>query len=154
MGEVRFYHLTERPLEQVLPVMLERSLERGWRALVRGTDPARIEALSAHLWTYRDATFLPHGSSADGNAARQLVWMCCNSENPNNANAMFLIDNAESEVTELAVMEMVAVLFDGLDEASVAKARDQWKVISEAGLKAIYWAQNPDGAWVKQHETG
>ena len=71
MAEVRFYHLTERPLEWVLPVLLERSLERGWRVTVRGTDPARIEALSAHLWTYRDDSFLPHGTPEDGNAARQ-----------------------------------------------------------------------------------
>ncbi len=70
MGEVRFYHLTERPLEQVLPVMLERSLERGWRVLVRGTDAARIEALSAHLWTRGDASFLPHGTEADGDATK------------------------------------------------------------------------------------
>ena len=159
MGEVRFYHLTERPLEQVLPVMLERSLERGWRVVVRGTDPARIEALSAHLWTHGDASFLPHGTQADGNAARQPVWMCCdppNSEggNPNGANTLFLIDNAEAEAGELAAMEMVAVLFDGLDEAAVARARDQWRLVSEAGLKAVYWAQNEGGAWVKRHETG
>ena len=77
MGEVRFYHLTERPLEQVLPVMLERSLERGWRVLVRGTEPARIEALSARLWTHGDASFLAHGTASDGDAARQPVWLCC-----------------------------------------------------------------------------
>jgi DNA polymerase-3 subunit chi len=159
LGEVRFYHLTERPLERVLPVMLERSLERGWRVVVRGTDPARIEALSAHLWTHGDASFLPHGTQADGNAARQPVWMCCdppNSEggNPNGANTLFLIDNAEADTAELAAMEMVAVLFDGLDEVAVAKARDQWRLVSEAGLTAVYWAQNEGGAWVKRHETG
>ena len=158
MGEVRFYHLTERPLERVLPVMLERSLERGWRVVVRGTEPARIEALSAHLWTHGDASFLPHGSEADGDAARQPVWLCCdpaNSEggNPNNANTLFLIDNAEAELEELAAMAMVAVLFDGLDEAAVARAREQWRLVSEAGLKAVYWAQDPGGAWVKRHET-
>ena len=157
MGEVRFYHLTERPLEQVLPVMLSRCLERGWRVVVRGTDLARIEALSAHLWTYETragASFLPHGGSADGNAAHQPIWMCCDAENPNNANTLVLIDNAVSETAELTAMEMVAVLFDGLDEAAVTRARDQWRMISDAGLKAVYWAQNPDGSWVKRHETG
>jgi len=154
LGEVRFYHLTERPLEQVLPVMLERSLERGWRVLVRGTDPARIEALSAHLWTRGDASFLPHGSETDGDAARQPVWLCCDSANPNNANTLMLIDNAEADTAELAAMEMVAVLFDGLDEAAVARARDQWRQVSEAGLKAVYWAQDEGGVWVKRHETG
>jgi DNA polymerase-3 subunit chi len=159
LGEVRFYHLTERPLEQVLPVMLEKSLERGWRVVVRGTDPARIESLSAHLWTHGDANFLPHGTAADGQPARQPIWMCCdppNSDgaNPNAANTLFLIDNAEADATELAAMEIIAVLFDGLDDAAVAKARDQWRIVSDAGLKAVYWAQNEGGAWVKRSETG
>lgn len=154
MAEVRFYHLTERPLERVLPVMLERSLERGWRVVVRGTDPARIEALSAHLWTYGDASFLPHGTRADGQPGRQPVWLCCDSASPNGANTLMLIDGAEADIGELAAMEMVAVLFDGLDEAAVAHARGQWRLVSEAGLKAVYWAQDKGGAWVKRHETG
>ena len=154
MGEVRFYHLTERPLEQVLPVMLARSLERGWRVLVRGTDPARIETLSARLWSHGDASFLPHGTQADGQPERQPVWLCCDTENPNDANTLFLIDNAEAELEELAAMAMVAVLFDGLDEAAVARAREQWRLVSEAGLTAVYWAQDEGGAWVKKHETG
>lgn len=154
MGEIRFYHLTERPLEQVLPVMLSRCLERGWRVVVRGTDPDRIEALSARLWTHGDASFLPHGTATDGQAARQPVWMCCDTEVPNNANTLFLIDNAESEAGELAAMEMVAVLFDGHDEAAVAHAREQWRRLSGAGAKAVYWAQDERGAWVKRHEAG
>jgi DNA polymerase-3 subunit chi len=154
MGEVRFYHLTERPLEQVLPVMLERSLERGWRVVVRGTEPERIEALSARLWTQGDASFLPHGTAADGNAERQPIWMCCDGANPNKANTLFLIDNAEAETGELAAMEMVAILFDGLDDAAVTHARAQWSMVKDAGLKAVYWAQSESGAWVKRHETG
>ena len=154
MGEVRFYHLTEQPLESALPVMLSRCLERGWRVVVRGADPARIEALSARLWTHGDASFLPHGTEADGQAARQPVWMCCNAQNPNSANTLFLIDNAEADATEIAAMEMVAVLFDGLDEAALAKARDQWRMVAGAGLKGVYWAQETSGAWVKRSETG
>jgi DNA polymerase-3 subunit chi len=136
LGEVRFYHLTERPLEQVLPVMLSRCLERGWRVVVRGTDPARIEALSARLWTHGDASFLPHGTAADGQAARQPVWLCCDTENPNGANTLFLIDGAVAEAGELAAMEMAAILFDGLDEAAVAKARDQWRMVADAGRRS------------------
>ena len=36
MTEVLFYHLEQRPLESVLPDLLQRSLERGWRAIVQG----------------------------------------------------------------------------------------------------------------------
>ena len=154
MGEIRFYHLTERPLETVLPVLLERSLERGWRVAVRGTDPGRIEALAERLWTFRDESFLPHGTPADGNPARQPVWLSCDPGNPNGANALFLIDGAEADPAEFEPMEIGAILFDGLDEAAVAHAREQWRAITGAGLKAVYWAQNDRGAWVKQAESG
>jgi len=154
MGEVRFYHLTERPLESVLPVMLKRSLDRGWRVVIRGTDPGRIAALDVRLWTYGDSSFLPHGTAADGNAARQPIWLCCDQANPNRANTLFLIDGAEAARDELAAMEMVAILFDGHDEAAVALAREQWRQVAGAGQKAVYWAQNDRGAWVKWHESG
>jgi DNA polymerase-3 subunit chi len=154
VGEVRFYHLTERPLESVLPVLLEKSLERGWRVVVRGMAPARIEALTNHLWTYRDDSFLPHGTASDGEPARQPVWLGCNAENPNNANTLFLIDGAEAVPDELARMETTAILFDGLDEAALTRARDQWRAVTGASLKAVYWAQTPDGGWVKRHEAG
>jgi DNA polymerase-3 subunit chi len=154
MGEVRFYHLTSRPLESVLPVLLEKSLERGWRVAVRGTDPARIEALSAHLWNYRDDSFLPHGTAADGDPARQPVWLGCDAGNPSAANTLFLIDGAEAAPDELAAMEVAAILFDGLDDTALAHARTQWRGVTEAGLKAVYWAQTPDGGWVKRHQAG
>ena len=118
MGEVRFYHLTERPLEQVLPVMLERSLERGWRVVVRGTEPARIEALSAHLWTHGDASFLPHGSEAAGDAARQPVWLGCGHANsaggnPHHGNPPSPIVTAAARIDRPRANDVVSAQMDG-----------------------------------------
>ena len=154
MAEVRFYHLTERPLEAVLPVMLERSLARGWRALVRGTDEGRLEALSHALWTWRDESFLAHGTPVDGAPHLQPIWLSPEAANPNGANALFLVDGAEAGADELAAMELSAILFDGLDAASVERARGQWRLVTGAGLTAVYWAQDPGGGWVKRHESG
>ena len=66
MTEVLFYHLQNAPLERVLPDLLERSLQRGWRAIVRAGGKERLEALNNTLWTYRDDSFLPHGTAEDG----------------------------------------------------------------------------------------
>ena len=62
MTEVLFYHLQNMSLESVLPPLLEKSLERGWRVVVQSTSQERTEALDAHLWTYRDNSFLPHAT--------------------------------------------------------------------------------------------
>ena len=50
-------------------------------------------------------------------------------------------------------MEIAAILFDGHDPAALEHARGQWRSVTEAGLKAVYWAQTPEGGWVKRHET-
>lgn len=152
MSEVRFYHLTEQPLDLVLPVMLERCLERGWRSIVRGTSPERIKALDVRLWTYREDGFLPHGRDGDPRPERQPVWLTCAPTLPNDPVALFLIDGATATVREIQRMEAVAVLFDGLDADAVAEARAQWRAVSGAGLAAVYWAQE-QGRWVKKAEA-
>lgn len=152
MAEVLFYHLTHRPLEQALPDLLEKTLQRGWRAVVRAGGPERAEALNAHLWTYRDDAFLPHGGPQDGSVARQPIYLTAGEETPNAPQILFLVDGAEGSVETFARFERVILMFDGHDEQAVAQARSDWKAVSDAGLKAVYWAQDEAGRWVKKAE--
>ena len=73
MTEVLFYHLQNMSLESVLPPLLEKSLERGWRVVVQSTSQERTDALDAHLWTYRDDSFLPHATWRAGDAQDQPI---------------------------------------------------------------------------------
>lgn len=152
MPEVRFYHLTEMPLERALPPMLERTLERGQRAVVRGRNAERLGLLDRQLWTWGDASFLPHGLDGDPDPARQPVWLTTGGAVPNDAQALFLVDGAAAETGEMAGMQVTAILFDGHDPAAVDAARGQWRTVTAAGLPAVYWAQD-DGRWVKRAES-
>lgn len=152
MAEVRFYHLTERPLERALPVMLEKSLARGWRVVVQGTDEARLERLSGVLWSREG--FLPHGSKADGQGPRQPVWLTAGNDRPNRPDTLFLIDGAEAPTDEMAALQMVAILFSGADTDALEAARSQWREVTGAGLKAVYWQETAEGGWVKKSESG
>ena len=125
MTEVLFYHLEHQPLERVLPSLVERTLERGWRAVVQAGSEERVEALDTLLWTYREESFLPHGTRRDGNSAEQPVYLTSNEDNPNGAGVRFLVDGAET--AELPGYDRIVYLFDGRDETAVAKAREQWK---------------------------
>jgi DNA polymerase III subunit chi len=145
MTEVRFYHMTRTPLDQALPQMLEKTLERGQRAVVRAGSEARVEALSARLWTYNDRSFLPHGTVKDGRAERQPVWLTVADEAPNGAEVLFLTDGATSE--RIADFGLCAILFDGGDEEALIQARAQWKVLKEAGHEVTYWQQDESGRW-------
>lgn len=148
MTDVRFYHLTRSRLEAVLPVMLEKTLERDQRAVVMAGSEERVEAINGHLWTYNDRGFLPHGSEKDGFAEGQPVWLTTGDENPNGAQVLFLTDGATSE--RVGDFDVCAVLLDGSDDAAVASARDLWRAYKDAGHGVTYWQQGESGGWDKQ----
>ena len=147
MTEVWFYHLEQTPLERALPELLEKTLARGWRALVRTGDLARLEPLDETLWTYRDESFLPHGRADGPEPERQPVLLTTELENPNGAHALFLIDDAEPG--ELESFARCVLMFDGRSEAELASARARWAAFRRAGLTLSYWKQEP-GGWKKQ----
>ncbi len=145
--EVWFYHLETQGLAQALGALLEKGLARGWRALIRGADAARLEALDAELWTYRDDSFLPHGRDGP-EAARQPVLLTTATANANAAKVLFLVDGAAPDAIE--GYERVCLVFDGRDEAALKRARGHWKDVKSAGLAGVYWRQTPSGGWEKK----
>jgi len=147
MTEIGFYHLLSTPLERALPKLLERGLGAGFRILVMAGSEERVEHLAALLWTYDDASFLPHGSKRDGEAPRQPIWLTAEDENPNRADMLVLLDGMRS--ASLASYRRCLDLFDGRDEAAVVAARERWREAKTAGHELAYW-QETGGGWTKQ----
>ncbi|MGH6866869.1 MAG: DNA polymerase III subunit chi [Methyloceanibacter sp.] len=143
--EIYFYHLEHRTLEQVLPTLLERSLERGWRAAVQAANEERIEALNTLLWTYREDSFLPHGTAHDGSPDAQPIYLTNTEDNPNEAAVRFLVDGAE--LGDASPYVRVVYMFDGRDEDAVAQARDAWTAAKAKGYAVSYWQQDDEGRW-------
>jgi DNA polymerase-3 subunit chi len=149
MTEVFFYHLLHQPLERALPQLLEKSLERGWRVVVQAASDERVEALDAHLWTYRDDSFLPHGTARDGDAEVQPVLITAGADNANGATVRFLIDGAPLP-QDAADYDRIVVLFNGEDEDEVALARTRWSEAKAQGLEVTYWQPDEQGRWIKK----
>jgi DNA polymerase-3 subunit chi len=145
--EVWFYHLERTGLEQALPELLEKTLQRGWKALVRVREAERLQHLDGWLWSYRDESFLPHAPDDEPGAARQPILLTTGFENANGADALFLVDGAEPG--ELSGYARCVVLFDGADQAQLAVARAQWSAVKATGVQASYWKQQARG-WEKQ----
>lgn len=145
--EIWFYHLERSTLEQVLPGLMEKTRERGWRALVRAADPGLLDEIDERLWTYRDDSFLAHGRDTGSGAARQPILLTEGLENPNAAQALFILDG--SELGDMKGIERCFIIFDGRDEAALAGARVRWKTLKEAGAALAYWKQSPEGRWEK-----
>ena len=148
MSEVLFYHLTESTLQDALPGLLERSLGRGWRAVVQTGTEERRDALDAHLWSFRDDSFLAHGTDRDPHAAEQPVLLTTTDDNPNGAQIRFLVDGAVPP--DLSPYERAVFLFDGHDAVQVEAAREHWKAVKAGGHAVTYWQQTPDRRWERK----
>ena len=146
--EVWFYHLERTGLDQALPELLEKTLQKGWRAIVRSPAPERLEQLDGWLWSYRDESFLPHGLHSEPMAERQPVLLTTGNDNANGAQALFLIDGAEPG--DLGGYARALVLFDGRDEDQLQLARRRWSGLRGGGAVLAYWKQSPEGRWEKQ----
>ena len=147
MTEIGFYHLRTTPLERALPRILERALAEGHRVVVMAGSAERVDHLDALLWTYDDASFLPHGSAREGNAERQPVWLTSADENPNGATMLVLVDGARS--ARLERYARCCDIFDGNDEAAVTAARERWREAKAGGHVLVYWEQT-GGKWEKR----
>ena len=149
MAEVLFYHLEPRPLEAVMPLLLEKTLERGWRAVVEVGSRERAEALDSHLWTFRDDSFLPHGLAGEGTDALQPILLTTGDDNPNSADVRFFVDRAVPQSGEGYVR--LVYLFSGHDPDAVAEARLAWKALRDSGGNALtYWQQEENGRWTQK----
>jgi DNA polymerase-3 subunit chi len=149
MTELLFYHLQRRPLERVLPTLLEKSLDRGWRVVVQASSEERVEALDAHLWTYRDDSFLPHGTWREASANEQPILLTLNDDNPNAASVRFLIDGAPVPA-DVEAYQRVVLLFDGEAPDAVEDARARWSEARARGLEATYWQSDDEGRWQRK----
>jgi DNA polymerase-3 subunit chi len=144
--EVWFYHLERTGLDQALPELLQKTLGRGWRAVVRSPSPQRLEHLDGWLWSYRDDSFLPHGVAGEPLSEHQPALLVQGEENPNEAKALFLLDDADPGA--LDDFERCLILFDGADETAVSAARGRWSALKAQGLPVSYWRQSAKG-WEK-----
>ncbi len=148
MGAAYFYHLTRRPLEATLPVLVSKSLEAGWRVAIRARERSLLERLDRQLWL--DDGFLPHGL-AGGKHDREQPVLLTTGEPDNDPDCLISVDGAEVSVGEVEAKQRVCILFNGSDAEAVEHAREQWRTLTEAGAEAQYWAEE-QGRWTKKAE--
>lgn len=147
-SELWFYHLTHWPLERALPPLLEKTLERGWRALVRVGSPERLAHLDQHLWTWREESFLAHGTEEEAGPEGQPILLTLSDANVNRADVQFAVDGALP--VDLAAFARTILVFDGRNEDAVAAAREEWRKAKGADIAVSYWQQTDAGGFEKK----
>ncbi len=69
-------------------------------------------------------------------------------DNPNEAQALFLIDDAEPG--EVSDFSRCILIFDGRDETALTAARRRWSAFKAASLPLAYWRQGELRGWERQ----
>ncbi len=148
MTDIRFYHMTRKRLEQALPEILAKALERGHKVVVKAGSRERVEALDSVLWTYDAGSFLPHGYVRDGHEEDQPVWLTLEEDNPNGASVLILTDGAVS--AQVGNYALCCELFDGNDDDAVTAARQRWTEYKEQNHTLSYFQQDEMGKWAQK----
>jgi DNA polymerase-3 subunit chi len=116
--------------------------------VVQTGSEERRDALDAHLWSFRDDSFLAHGTDREPHAAHQPVLLTTTDANPNGALIRFLVDGAAPP--DLSAYERAVFMFDGHDAMQLEGAREHWKAMKAGGHAVTYWQQTSDKRWERK----
>ena len=128
-----FYHLESQPLHAVLPVLVEKTLNRGWRAILRFSTQERLEAIDGALWTYREEFFLPHGTVP--RRPRRTPARVSDDRWRQSQRRACAVPAGGGEESEPKQFARIIRLFDGADGEARALARQEWKDAKAARLR-------------------
>lgn len=153
-----FYHLEASTLEDVLPGLLEKVRERGWTALVKlggateeglsERNSERMAELDQYLWTFKDASFLPHGRDDEPLADAQPILLSATANSAGGKDCVLLIDGAE--LADMTGVTRAIVMINGRNSDDVTRERARWKKLSSTGASLAYFQQDERGSWVKK----
>ena len=149
MAEVLFYHLTESTLEDALPGLLERSVDRGWRAVVQtGTEERRdaLDRICGPFATIRSWRMAPIASRIPPSSP---ILLTTGDGNPNEAQIRFLVDGAVPPDISRLRARRVPVRRPRRRRRSRRRAT-HWKTMKDAGHAVTYWQQTPDRRWERK----
>ncbi|MEY8838770.1 DNA polymerase III subunit chi, partial [Cribrihabitans sp. XS_ASV171] len=105
MGAAYFYHLTRRPMDETLAVLLGKARQVGWRVAVRGSDRDRLAWLDEKLWLGPEDGFLPHGLAGGPHDALQPILLTADSAAGNDPHCVMSIDGAEVAPDEVTALD-------------------------------------------------
>ncbi len=143
--QIDFWQLSRDPLERVVALIAERTLDAGERLLVVSPDPTARQAIGQMLWEAKPEAYLANGEAGTPHAERQPILLSETVQTANEARYAVLADGAWHEGAEH--FTRVFLLFG---EGGVPAARTVWRQFDgRDDVTRSYYAQE-DGRWVKK----
>ena len=111
----------------------------GTKVLVMCSDPARVEALNAGLWTFDQASFLPHGGANDGAPGDHPIWVHHEEPPPDVFPADMIVSVDDAEPADWNRYSIRWRMFDARDSVQRDIGRIRWLAWRETGQSMAYW---------------
>ena len=145
--EYWFYHLEASTVEGILPGLLEKTRQKGWRALVKLPE-RQLSEMDDYLWTYKEDSFLPHGRDDEPMADQQPIILSTTAQTAEGYQAVFLLGGAKIE--NMSSVQRCMVMINGRSEEDILRERARWKALKDKGASLSYYQQNDLGGWEKK----
>lgn len=153
--DVGFYHCTRAPALEVAVRLAAKAFGGGQRLMVLA-PPERLEALDKLMWTFDEASFLPHAQAGSENDAEQPVLLAPvlgqvslgEAAPANGARLLMLMETGLPAGFD--AFDRVLNLFEDGTPAH-ERARTDWKALqARDGVTRSYWQQKEGGGWDKR----
>jgi DNA polymerase-3 subunit chi len=140
--------MTESRLDDILPDLIERSLQRCGCLTIQFVTEKRCDAIDTLLWTFSEDSFLAHGTSWDDWPDEQNVLLTTSFHNLNASRERFCLEGAHCPDPDS--YERFFIFFDGQIVDQLIRARKEWKNLKNKGYLMTYWQQTLDRRWEKK----
>ena len=144
MPELSFYHLLHTPLEQALPILLQKILSAGKRVHILTASEVQTQTLDEALWASTQS-FIPHGTISDNHSEKQPIIISESIDKANNADVLLITSGVQ--LNDFHDFLRILDMFDGGDETALQAARSRWKSYKERGVPLQYIQQQQGGGW-------
>lgn len=144
MKKLDFWQVTDDPVEKVVALIAQRTLDAGARLLVVSDSADQRAAIARALWQAGPESFLANGEAGAPGAERQPILLSATLDAPNGASHVVLADGQFREATGF---ERVFLLFT---PEGAADARQAWSALgTREDIERAYYAQE-NRRWVKK----
>lgn len=145
MSRIDFYHLTNTNIYKALDNLLEKVSLQKRRVIIRTDSIMVAEEIDEMLWTYNLSKFIPHSIVGDRYSGSSPIHITNESENPNRAEFLFIINIANLSASEMSKFERTFVLFDSNDPEVLQSAQKLWAELANIIIDRHYWTQKTGG---------
>jgi DNA polymerase-3 subunit chi len=144
LTKLDFWQVTDDPIEKVVALIAQRTLDSGARLLVVSGNADQRSAIARALWQAGPESFLANGEADASGAERQPILLSATLDAPNGASHVVLADGQFREATGF---ERVFLLFT---PEGAADARQAWSTLGTSdNIERAYYAQE-NRRWVKK----